>query len=310
MNNPFWGRSSNPPFPLSPRTLIMGILNVTPDSFSDGGVWFDPPKAVAHAVEMLDQGADLIDVGGESTRPGAAAISPAEEQARVLPVIRELLRQRPDAVLSIDTYHAETATLAVEAGAKIVNDVSGGLWDTGMRAAWVALGCRVVLMHTRGRPQEWRTLPALAPTEIVPLVIRELRERVEEALAAGVAREAIALDPGFGFGKIQEDNWSLLAGLGELSRLGYPLVVGISRKGFLRKAAAALAAPKAVQPDEVSVSAASAPGEQALRDVTLAANTAAVLGGARILRVHDVPAGRRAAAVADQTLAANLETQG
>jgi dihydropteroate synthase len=271
---------------LGERTLLMGILNVTPDSFSDGGEWLDGDAAVRHALEMLDHGADLIDIGGESTRPNALAISPAEEQARVMPVLRGILEARPEVILSIDTYHAETARAAIEAGAEIVNDVSGPLWDSGMARACAELKCGAVLMHTRGRPAEWRGLPALARAEVVPLVLRELRARAEEAMAAGVAREAIVLDPGFGFGKAFDENWPLLAGLGELGALGFPLLVGISRKGFLGRAVAGLAGDS----------------RELLREATEAANVAAVLGGAHVLRVHDVDSARVAVAVADRAL--------
>ena len=146
---------------LGPRTLVMGVINVTPDSFSDGGQFLDSRAALTQAFKMLDEGADLLDLGGESTRPGSRPITEEEEQARVLPVLRAILTARPDAVISIDTYHAETARLAVEAGAEIVNDVSGHLWDAEMAAACGELGCGCVLTHTRGRPQEWRALPAL-----------------------------------------------------------------------------------------------------------------------------------------------------
>ena len=156
---------------LGSRTLLMGILNVTPDSFSDGGRFLSPQAALTHALRMLDDGADLLDLGGESTRPGSTPITPAEEQSRVLPVLHAILAARPDAVLSIDTYHAETARLAVEAGAEIVNDVSGHLWDLALASdTCAALGCGAILMHTRGRPHQWRTQrPALQPGEVVPL---------------------------------------------------------------------------------------------------------------------------------------------
>src|SRR5215469_4138719 len=154
---------------LGRRTLIMGVLNVTPDSFSDGGHFYNaasaPERAVEHALSLLDHGADLLDLGGESTRPGATRLSPDEEQARVLPVLEAILRERPLAVVSIDTFHAATAKRAVEAGADIVNDVSGGLWDEAMLATLASLGCGAILMHTRGVPAEWKTLPALAPAE-------------------------------------------------------------------------------------------------------------------------------------------------
>jgi len=274
---------------LGPRTLLMGILNVTPDSFADGGKWLERDRAVGHALEMLDEGADMVDLGGESTRPNATGISPAEEQARVRPVLRAVLRARPEAVLSIDTHHAETARMAVEAGAEIVNDVSGHLWDAEMAAACAALGCGAVLMHTRGRPQEWRGLPGLAAEEVAPLVVRELEARAREAIAAGVAREAIVLDPGFGFGKVMGENWPLLGRFEELHGLGFPLLAGVSRKGFLGRTLA-----------EAGVGATGS--ADALAEATNVANAAAILGGAHVLRVHDVGQARVVAAIADRLL--------
>jgi dihydropteroate synthase len=283
---------------LGARTLLMGILNVTPDSFSDGGAWLDGGAALAHALEMLDEGADIIDVGGESTRPNAVAISAAQEQARVMPVLRAILAARPEAILSIDTYHAETARMAVEAGAEIVNDVSGHLWDAEMSAACAELGCGAVLMHTRGRPQEWRGLPALARDEVVPMVMRDLAARARAAMEAGVAREAIVLDPGFGFGKAFEENFPLLAGIEELRGLGFPVMAGVSRKSFLGRVLVE-ERREGVQGSGSRVQANSA-GE--LIETTTAANVAAILGGAHILRVHDVRDARVAAVTADRIL--------
>ena len=238
---------------LGKRTLLMGILNVTPDSFSDGGQFQDCERAVAHALLLLDQGADIIDVGGESTRPGARveaskasasapvqpagtaptriAVSEEEERHRVLPVIRELKRRRPDALISIDTYKANVARAAVEAGAEIVNDVSAFRWDRDMAKTVAELRCGTVLMHMRGRPEEWRTLPP--PGDIVTLVKRELREWADTATLAGVKRERIVLDPGFGFGKRLEHNVALLTNLDALTGLGFPILVGLSRKGMI-----------------------------------------------------------------------------
>ena len=219
---------------LGGRTLVMGVLNVTPDSFSDGGKFLAPEKAIDHALAMLEEGADILDIGGESTRPGKrAAVSAGQEQERVLGVIEGILAAQPEAVISIDTYKAQTAQLAIAAGAEIVNDVSGFLWDPEMAAACAGLSCGVVLMHARGKPAEWATLPALAANEVVPLVKRELAERAEAALAAGVSRERIVLDPGFGFGKMGDENYALLAGFSELQELDFPLLAGASRKGFL-----------------------------------------------------------------------------
>ena len=273
------------------RTLVMGILNVTPDSFSDGGMFAGVEAAVARGVGMLDEGADLLDVGGESTRPGAVALSVGEEQDRVLPVVEGILKERPGAVVSVDTYHAAMARAAVKAGAEIVNDVSGGLWDGGMVTACAEMGCGLVLMHTRGRPGEWAGLAAME--DVVGTVVRELGDRVAGALAAGVGREAIMVDPGFGFGKVGGENFALLAGLGGLREPGFPVLAGVSRKGFLGQAVA-------------EVHGGRVPGAGERERVTVAANVAAVLGGAHVLRVHDVVAGLEGAAVADAVLRAGL----
>jgi dihydropteroate synthase len=238
---------------LGKRTVIMGIVNVTPDSFSDGGLYLDSGQAVAHAFRLLDEGADIIDVGGESTRPGARvlaapqlseneavgkkisadsetskmAVSAEEELRRVLPVIVKIKKLRGDALISIDTYKASVARTAVQAGAEIVNDVSALRWDPQMAKTIAEIKCGAVLMHMRGRPEEWRTLPP--PGDVVLLVKRELREWAEAAVLAGVRRERIALDPGFGFGKSFEQNYPLLAHFQDLQSLGFPLLAGTSR---------------------------------------------------------------------------------
>jgi dihydropteroate synthase len=273
---------------LGKRTLIMGIVNVTPDSFSDGGLYFDSSKAAGHALHLLDEGADIIDVGGESTRPGAkVAVSAEEELRRVLPVITSIKKLRPDAVISIDTYKASVARAAAAEGAEIVNDVSGLRWDAQMARTIAEIKCGAVLMHMRGRPEEWRTLPP--PGDIVLLVKRELREWVEAAVLAGVRRERIALDPGFGFGKNFEQNYPLLARFQELQSLGFPLLAGTSRKSFLGRTLA-----KAGK---------DAPAADRLFG-NLAAHTALILKGAHILRTHDVKAAVEAARVADAILEA------
>jgi dihydropteroate synthase len=296
---------------LGPRTLIMGILNLTPDSFSDGGKFLAPDAAVTHALQMLDEGADLLDLGGESTRPNATPVSPEEEQSRVLPILRAILKSRPYAVLSIDTCHAGTARLAIEAGAEIVNDVSGHLWDPAMSATCTELACGAILMHTRRRPHEWRTLPPLEPTEIVPLVLRELAARAESAIAAGILPSRIVLDPGFGFGKRLDENFPLLAHFSQLHTLGFPLLAGLSRKSFLRTNPGA--PPQTVPPSEVGIppnNSQCAPSMTAPSSwvgpqddhPTTAANTAAILAGAHILRVHAVRPAVEAAAIADRLL--------
>ncbi|MCU1324597.1 MAG: Dihydropteroate synthase [Acidobacteriaceae bacterium] len=279
---------------LGPRTLIMAILNVTPDSFSDGGLHNAPGAAVTHALKLLDEGADLLDLGGESTRPNAAPVSPDEEQARVLPVLEAILKARPGTVVSIDTFHAATARAAVLAGAEIVNDVSGFLWDREMAAACAELRCGTILMHARGTPQTWKALPPLGSDEVLPLVENGLAESIAIAAAAGLARNQIVLDPGFGFGKLGNENYTLLARLDGLRSLAMPILAGISRKGFLTKTLAALGAEYAQL----------APRTSQLPSGTLAANTAAILAGAHIVRVHDVRPAREAAAIVDAILGA------
>lgn len=277
---------------LGAQTLVMGVLNVTPDSFSDGGLYRDAQDAVAHGLRMLDEGADILDVGGESTRPGQPErVSAANEQARVLPVIAGILKARSDAVISIDTYKASTATAAIKAGAEIVNDVSGFLWDDEMSTVCARLGCGVVLMHTRGRPDEWKTQPRLAAGEVLPLVKRELGERLQAALGAGIPRERIVLDPGYGFGKRFEENYALLASQEEMLALGQPLLAGLSRKSFLARTLRALHGGV------------DAPVENRLY-ASLSATAAAILGGASIVRVHDVCPAVEAARIADAVLAA------
>ncbi len=291
----------------------MGIVNVTPDSFSDGGLYIDSEKAVAHASGLLEEGADMIDIGGESTRPGAAvsdapattevrtqeskaqasrtpkiALSAEEELRRVLPVIAGLKKLRPDAVISIDTYKASVAQAAAAAGAEIVNDVSGLRWDREMAKTVAELKCGVVLMHMRGRPEEWRTLPP--PVDIVLQVKRELREWMEAAVVAGVRREKIALDPGFGFGKNFEQNYPLLARFQDLQSLGMPLLVGTSRKSFIGRMLAKNGKDVAI-PDRLY-------GD-------LAAQTLLIMKGAHIVRTHDVKAALEAARAADVILAAH-----
>jgi dihydropteroate synthase len=294
---------------LGKRTLIMGIVNVTPDSFSDGGLFLDYAKAIEHSLQLIDEGADIVDVGGESTRPGASvvaapsppksempessrtpkiAVSAEEELRRVLPVITELKKLRPDAVISIDTYKAEVARAAIAAGAEIVNDVSGLRWDPQMAKTISELKCGAILMHMRGRPEEWRTLPP--PGDIVLQAKRELREWVEAAVVVGVRREKMVLDPGFGFGKNFEQNYPLLARFQELQSLGLPLLAGTSRKSFIGRMLAKDGKD-------------AAPAERLYGN--LAAQTALILKGAHILRTHDVKAAVDAARVADTILNAH-----
>ncbi|WP_314902898.1 dihydropteroate synthase [Actinomyces naeslundii] len=263
------------------RTLLMGVLNVTPDSFSDGGRWTDPEAAVAHARELIAQGADIIDIGGESTRPGAQKVDVDTEVSRVLPVVRALLADGTDgsagsAIVSVDTIHAATAEAAIDAGAHIINDVSGGLADPAMPALIARAGVVYVCQHWRGDPETMDRLTDY-PGGVVAGVEAELRERLDELDAAGVDRSQVVLDPGLGFAKTHEQSWELLAATSRLiADLGQPLLVGSSRKRFLAQAAEADATP--VQ-----------------RDAVTAATTAlAAAVGAWAVRVHEVPANRAA----------------
>jgi dihydropteroate synthase len=280
--------------PLGVRTLVMGVLNITPDSFSDGGLFATPASAIEHALAMLEEGADIVDIGGESTRPGKREpVGAQEEIDRVVPVLEGILQHRNNAILSVDTYKSETAAAALQAGAEIINDVSGFLWDEAIAKVCSAGECGVVLMHTRGRPEEWRTLPDLKPGEVVPLVALGLQWSLSAAQKAGVARERIVLDPGFGFGKILEQNYSLLAGLENLASLGHPLLAGVSRKRFLARTLAQLYGGVD-------------PSVEQRGNASLAALTASILAGAHVVRVHDVLVSREAAAVADAVLAGSL----
>ena len=277
---------------LGRRTLIMGVLNVTPDSFSDGNLFLDPNAAAAQALRMIDEGADIVDVGGESTRPGKhEPVSTEEEQRRVLPVIEALLQARPDAILSIDTYKASTARLAVCAGAEIVNDISALSWDPEMGETCAELACGVVMMHTRGKSAEWRSLPQLAPHEVVPLVKYELALSMRTALEAGVDRDRIVLDPGYGFGKSFDENYPLLAHQDELESLGQPILAGVSRKSFLGRRLAEFYGG-----EDAPVT--------ARGNATIAATVAVILAGAHIVRVHEVRPAAEAARIADAILSA------
>jgi dihydropteroate synthase len=282
---------------LGRRTLVMGVVNITPDSFSDGGRFLDPEKAIAHGLRLLDEGADLLDFGAESTRPGtkvggdAPSVSATEEQARLLPVLEGIVRARPDAVVSVDTYKAATAQAAFGAGAEIVNDVSGLLWDRTMANVCAEAGCGVVLMHTRGRPDEWRAQEQLSQDVLMEMVRGGLAESLAAADAAGIPRKAVVLDPGYGFGKKLDENFLLLARQHELLDLGRPLLAGVSRKSFLGYALAGLhcGAPATVEQRDTA---------------SLAAMVATILQGASIVRVHDVRPAIEAARIADAVVAA------
>ncbi len=213
----------------SNRTIVMGIINVTPDSFADGGRFDTAVTSIERGLEMIAEGVDIIDVGGESTRPGADRVSPQEEENRVIPVIQALAAA--GAIVSIDTKRSMVASAAIQAGAKIVNDVSAGLSDSQMLSTVASLGCPYIAMHTRGNSKEMNSLATYQ--DVVAEVISELSARIADALAAGITKDNIVLDPGLGFAKEPEHNWALLRNLDALEALGYPVLVGASRKRFL-----------------------------------------------------------------------------
>jgi dihydropteroate synthase len=290
---------------LGRRTLVVGVVNITPDSFSDGGQFLDRETAIAHGISLLDEGADLLDLGAESTRPGShaglkaaaegsesgLAVSADEEQARLLPVLEGILSARPEAIVSVDTYKAATARAVCLAGAEIVNDVSGFTWDAEMAEMCANARCGVVLMHTRGRPDEWRTQSQLAGNEVVGCVWAGLQASLASAKAAGISPEALVLDPGYGFGKRFDENYTLLARQAELLQLGRPLLVGLSRKSFLARTLAPLYAGRDAPVD-------------ARETASVAALVTAILHGASLVRVHSVRMGVEAARIADAVLIA------
>lgn len=261
----------------------MGILNVTPDSFSDGGDFLNPEEAAARAVAMLDDGARVVDVGGESTRPGSDPVSPEEETQRVVPVIEGIVAERPDAMISVDTRHARTAEAALEAGASIVNDVTALRGDGGMAELVVEAGCPIILMHMLGEPKTMQQDPRY--DDVVREVRGFLEERADYALSVGVDPENVILDPGIGFGKTAEHNLALLRALDAIVDLGFPVLVGASRKRFIGGITGV---------------------EEARERVfgTVAATVLAYERGATLFRVHDVRANREALAMAEAVLQA------
>ena len=280
-----WLISGNKRLPIGQRTLVMGVLNVTPDSFSDGGQFFSLDKALAHAEQLIAEGADILDVGGESTRPGGAAIVSAEEELeRVLPVIKQLAA-RFDVPISIDTTKASVARAALEAGAAIVNDISGLRFEPEVADEAAKAGAGLVLMHSRGTPGELHGLPPVA--DIIEEVITSLRSSVEFAEQRGVERESIVIDPGIGFGKTQEQNIELIAKLDQLIAAfpGFPLLIGTSRKSFIGRILA-------------DTNGDPAPVNERLHG-SLASLVISVLKGAQIVRVHDVKAAVETIRVAD-----------
>ena len=248
------------------RTLIMGVLNVTPDSFSDGGKFYEPEIAINHALQMLDEGADIIDIGGESTRPGAEPLPTDIELKRVIPIIQSIIKARPDAVISIDTYKSIVAEKSIKAGAKIVNDISGLSFDPEMKNVIREYKVPVVIMHIKGTPRNMQENPYYE--DLMGELIQYFRERVNLAFEAGIRKNQIIIDPGIGFGKRVEDNYVLLNHIDELASLGYTVLVGPSRKSFIGKI---LNLP---------------PAERIWG--TAAAVAIAVYKGVNIIRVHDV----------------------
>jgi dihydropteroate synthase len=266
---------------LGDRTLIMGVLNVTPDSFSDGGKYQDPDRAYGRAVELEDQGADVIDIGAESTRPGSERVSEGEELRRLVPVLKKL-KGKLNVPISVDTYKAAVAEKALEHGADIINDPSGLTWDPDLAKVVVKHDAGLILNHMRGTPETWAKLGAVQ--NVAGYVIAELQSAVHRSVRSGVQFERMMIDPGLGFGKRKEQNAELLARLPEFTRLNLPLLIGPSRKSFLARA---------TQQETVWANA--------------AAVTAAVLGGAHMVRVHEVREMRIAAQLADMILGAAPE---
>jgi dihydropteroate synthase len=257
------------------RVLVMGVLNVTPDSFYDGGRWIEPDRAGRHALEMVAEGADLIDIGGESSRPGSRPVSAEEERGRILPVI-EWLADRGDVLISVDTTKAAVADAALAAGATVINDISALRFDPEMASVVAEREAAIILMHMRGTPETMQDDP------IYDDPVREVRsfleERIEVARGAGIPAERILIDPGIGFGKRLRDNIALLAGLSALRTLNAPVMVGLSRKSFLGAILDVPAADRLIG--------------------TVAANAMAIAHGAELIRVHDVREGRWTADVA------------
>jgi dihydropteroate synthase len=270
------------------HTVVMGIVNVTPDSFYDGGQRFDTGRAVDDAVEMIDFGAEILDIGGESTRPGAQAVSLDEELRRVLPVIREL-RKRCSVPISIDTYKEAVARAALDSGADIVNDISALRFDPEMAALVAREGVPLILMHMQGVPRTMQREPRYQ--DVVGEVRDFLAERVRAANQAGIAQEQIIIDPGIGFGKTLAHNLALLKNLQSLISLGQPLLIGVSRKAFIGKIL-------------------NAAGPEERLEGSVAAGVAAALSGANILRVHDVSETVRAFRVADAIRLGRLPDSG
>jgi len=273
-----------PGLPQPGRTLVMGVVNVTPDSFSDGGEWLEPATAINHGMDLLNEGADIVEVGGESTRPGAVRPEVSEELRRVMPVIAALAAT--GACVSVDTMRAAVAEPAIAAGARLVNDVSGGKADPQMLRLVAESGIPYVCMHWRGHAQDMQSKAVYH--DVVSEVIAELRAQLDAAESAGVPAEKLIIDPGLGFAKTAEHNWQLLQRLGEFAVLGRPMLMGVSRKTFLgRLLAAADGSPRPAKERD---------------DATVALTTVLALREVWGVRVHSVRANRDAVAVAQRLL--------
>jgi dihydropteroate synthase len=264
---------------LGHQTLVMGILNVTPDSFSDGGCYLDVEQAIEHARDLIEEGADILDIGGESTRPGSDRLSLEEELRRVVPVIKAI-RQFSPIPISVDTYRSQTAEAAIQAGANLINDISALRFDERMKHVAAEAKVPVILMHMLGEPKTMQQDPVYR--DVMGEIVQFLQERIAVAVAAGVDEQALWVDPGIGFGKKIEHNIEILRRLGELKTLHKPILVGTSRKFFLGALVSDPPLP---------------PGDR--REGTLASNVISVLNGADIVRVHDVQAIKRALRVVD-----------
>ncbi|HEY2845062.1 MAG TPA: dihydropteroate synthase [Bryobacteraceae bacterium] len=266
---------------LGERTLLVGVLNVTPDSFSDGGKFLDPDRAFAHAVELEEQGADIIDIGAESTRPGAVRISEAEELRRLVPVLKRL-RNKLTIPLSVDTYKSAIAAKALELGADIINDPSGLTFDPDLARTVGQANAGLILNHMRGTPETWLKLPPLK--DVMQVILKELDASVHRAMHSGLDRKQIVIDPGLGFGKRKEQNAEILAQLGTLARLEMPILTGPSRKHFLAR-----------------------DSQEETEYATAAAVAACVLKGSHMVRVHDVKTMKPVVEVADEILRSESE---
>ena len=260
------------------ETLVMGIVNVTPDSFSDGGEFYSSKDAIAHASKLINEGADIIDIGGESTRPGATEISSSDELKRVIPVIQGIRSNNPDILISIDTTKAIVAKEAVEVGANIINDVSGLSFDSQMPMTVASLNVPIIIMHMKGNPRNMQKNPEYK--DLIDEILNYFKERIKIATKAGIDREMIILDPGIGFGKTVEHNFQILSKLNKFNKLELPLLIGPSRKSF------------------IGLTLNLSPEDRV--DGTAATVAIGVNNGARIVRVHDVEKMKRVVIIADR----------